>query len=172
MREWRKKVKRILVLLLTAALIGNTVDFPVFAVSAAKNRETGLCRHHQSHTVECGYSEEDNMPCEYECCICPMEDLIAALPDEVTEANVPLEVTSMPQKAKNSEGTMLEVGSDFIYEIDGTTYNCIVVSSTSNEAASSTPCRRTIPSWCRCSASAQCWQSRPNSSPPSSWASR
>ncbi|MBD5464547.1 MAG: hypothetical protein HDR22_01790 [Lachnospiraceae bacterium] len=135
MKEWRKKVKRILVLLLTAALIGNTVDFPVFAVSAAKNRETGLCRHHQSHTVECGYSEEDNMPCEYECCICPMEDLIAALPDEVTEANVPLEVTSMPQKAKNSEGTMLEVGSDFIYEIDGTTYNCIVVSSTSNEAA-------------------------------------
>ncbi|MDE5779300.1 MAG: leucine-rich repeat protein [Lachnospiraceae bacterium] len=177
MKEWRKKVRRILVLLLTAALIGNTVDFPVFAVSAAENRETGLCRHHQSHTVECGCSEEDNLPCEYECRICPMEDLIAALPDEVTEdngskvraqlnkilalyrelteeeqdqidltlcyelqaaldeANVPLEVTSMPQKAKNSEGTMLEVGSDFIYEIDGTTYNCIVVSSTSNEAA-------------------------------------
>ena len=135
MREWRKKAKRILVLLLTAALIGNTVDFPVFAVSAAQNRETGLCRHHQSHTVECGYWEEDNMPCGYECRICPMEDLIAALPDEVTEDNVPLEVTSMPQKAKNSERTMLEVGSEFIYEIDGTTYNCIVVSSTSNEAA-------------------------------------
>lgn len=87
MREWRKKVKRILVLLLIVALIGNTVDFPVFAVSAAENRETGLCRHHQSHTVECGYSEEDNMLCEYECRICPIEDLIAALPDEVIEDN-------------------------------------------------------------------------------------
>ncbi|MBD5545657.1 MAG: hypothetical protein HDR01_15780 [Lachnospiraceae bacterium] len=56
-------------------------------MSAAKNRETGLCRHHQWHTVECGYWEEDNVPCGYECRICPMEDLIAALPRTVTEDN-------------------------------------------------------------------------------------
>ena len=134
------------------------------------------CQH--THDSECGYIQATpGASCGYECPLCPIDALIAALPRALTddnaetvrwqldeildlwrelsedeqdqidltlcydllaeldEANAPLEVTSIPQKAKNPEETMLEVGSDFIYEMNGTAYNCIVVSSTSNEAA-------------------------------------
>ena len=44
------------------------------------------CPH--SHDSECGYVQADpGTPCGYECRICPIEDLIAALPDTVTEDN-------------------------------------------------------------------------------------
>ena len=50
-----------------------------------------LCIHHKEHTGDCGYipaSEDgEGSPCVYECRICPIEDLIAALPDKVTEDN-------------------------------------------------------------------------------------
>ena len=43
---------------------------------------------HHSHDSECGYVEADpGAPCGYECRICPIEDLIAALPEQVTEDN-------------------------------------------------------------------------------------
>ncbi|MDE6664721.1 MAG: hypothetical protein K2K14_00810 [Ruminococcus sp.] len=38
------------------------------------------------------------------------------------------------QKVANADSAWLEVGADFTYEINGTTYNCIVASSTQNEA--------------------------------------
>ncbi len=42
------------------------------------------CQH--VHDSECGYVQADpGQPCGYECRICPIEDLIAALPDTVTE---------------------------------------------------------------------------------------
>ena len=44
------------------------------------------CQH--SHDSECGYVEADpGAPCGYVCRICPIEDLIAALPEQVTEDN-------------------------------------------------------------------------------------
>ena len=44
------------------------------------------CQH--VHDSECGYAQADpGQPCGYECRICPIEDLIAALPDKVTEDN-------------------------------------------------------------------------------------
>lgn len=53
--------------------------------------DTGICKHHQEHDADCGYipkSEDgEGSPCTYECRICPIEDLIAALPDIVTEDN-------------------------------------------------------------------------------------
>ncbi len=52
-----------------------------------EDTDTNLCAHHREHTADCGYSEEDNTPCGYDCRICPIEDLIAALPDTVTENN-------------------------------------------------------------------------------------
>ncbi|MEH2932772.1 hypothetical protein VSQ48_23340 [Candidatus Ventrimonas sp. KK005] len=52
---------------------------------------TGICKHHQEHDDACGYQPEsedsEGSPCTYECRICPIEDLIAALPDEVTPDN-------------------------------------------------------------------------------------
>ena len=51
--------------------------------------DTGICKHHQEHDADCGYipkSEDgEGSPCTYECRICPVEDLIADLPDKVTE---------------------------------------------------------------------------------------
>jgi len=44
------------------------------------------CQH--VHDSECGYAQADpGQPCGYECRICPIEDLIAALPEQVTEDN-------------------------------------------------------------------------------------
>lgn len=61
---------------------GNTdIDADTNVDTNAQN--TGLCAHHQEHTADCGYSEDDDIPCGYECRICPIEDLIAALPDGV-----------------------------------------------------------------------------------------
>ena len=44
------------------------------------------CQH--THDSECGYAQADpGQPCGYECRICPIEALIAALPEQVTEDN-------------------------------------------------------------------------------------
>ncbi|MCM1237645.1 MAG: hypothetical protein NC489_46880, partial [Ruminococcus flavefaciens] len=57
----------------------------------AEADDTSLCSRHKEHTEDCGFvpaSEDgEGKPCTYECRICPIEDLIAALPDEVTEDN-------------------------------------------------------------------------------------
>ncbi|WP_166545223.1 S-layer homology domain-containing protein [Anaerotruncus sp. 1XD42-93] len=58
---------------------------------AKQPEDTGICKHHQEHDDACGYQPESEdsvgSPCTYECRICPIEDLIAALPDKVTEDN-------------------------------------------------------------------------------------
>ena len=57
----------------------------------AQPEDTSICKHHQEHDDACGYqpaSEDgEGSPCTYECRVCPIEDLIVALPDTVTEDN-------------------------------------------------------------------------------------
>ena len=59
--------------------------------NTGEQEDTGICKHHQEHDDACGYqpaSENgEGSPCTYKCRICPVEDLIAALPDKVTEDN-------------------------------------------------------------------------------------
>ena len=62
---------------------------PVRALAADEGTDSGLCRHHPTHTDECGYAQEDpensGAPCTFVCQICPIEDLIDKLPDSVSE---------------------------------------------------------------------------------------
>lgn len=58
-----------------------------------QQEDTGLCKHHREHDDTCGYLPEsedgEGSPCTYACRICPIEELIAALPDiaDITEDN-------------------------------------------------------------------------------------
>ncbi len=59
----------------------------------AQPEDTSICKHHQAHDESCGYqpaSEDgEGSPCTYDCRICPIEELIAALPEvgSITEEN-------------------------------------------------------------------------------------
>jgi len=63
----------------------------VTELKEAETEETNLCAHHKDHTENCGFipatEDGEGSPCTYECRICPIEELIAALPDMVTEDN-------------------------------------------------------------------------------------
>ena len=58
-----------------------------------KPEDTGICKHHQAHDESCGYQpapeDGEGSPCTYDCRICPIEELIAVLPDvgSITEEN-------------------------------------------------------------------------------------
>ena len=58
-----------------------------------QSENTGICKHHPKHDGSCGYQpvseDREGSPCTYECHICPIEELIAALPDtaDITEDN-------------------------------------------------------------------------------------
>lgn len=86
-RTKRRIPRRFMGVLLAAAVTASVMPTGGFAVSDATERTTELCAHHPAHTADCGYSVEDNTPCGYECRVCPVEDLIAALPEQVTEDN-------------------------------------------------------------------------------------
>ena len=100
----RRKFGRGMGILLAAVLVFNTLSLGGLEVSASEIQEVspecetgggvsggdhvediGLCAHHQEHTENCGYGEEGS--CAYECRLCPIEDLTAALPRTVTEDN-------------------------------------------------------------------------------------
>lgn len=100
----RRKLGRGMGILLAAVLVFNSLSLGGLEVSASEIQEaspvceTGggvsggdhvedisLCAHHQEHTENCGYGEEGS--CTYECRLCSIEDLIAALPQSVTEEN-------------------------------------------------------------------------------------
>lgn len=91
MKKWI--TKRALPVLLSIAVIISTGGIPAQAVSGTETTGQGniLCEHHTAHTDDCGYqpaSEDgEGRPCTYDCRICPIEGLIAALPDEVTPDN-------------------------------------------------------------------------------------
>jgi Zn ribbon nucleic-acid-binding protein len=84
------RLRRSIGFLLAVALVFNTLSANGLTVSAS-GREAGLCKHHQEHDADCGYipkSEDgEGSPCTYECRICPVENLIAALPDKGTKRN-------------------------------------------------------------------------------------
>ncbi|MDE7203989.1 MAG: chitobiase/beta-hexosaminidase C-terminal domain-containing protein [Lachnospiraceae bacterium] len=56
-----------------------------------EDASTNLCAHHKEHTQDCGYSraleDGEGSPCTYECKLCRIEDLLAALPRRITENN-------------------------------------------------------------------------------------
>ena len=100
----RRKFGRGMGILLAAVLVFNMLSLGGLEVSASEIQEVspecetgggvsggdhvediGLCAHHQEHTENCGYGEEGS--CAYECRLCPIEDLTAALPRTVTEDN-------------------------------------------------------------------------------------
>ena len=75
--------KRLMACLLTAAML--TSLFPLSALAADAE---GLCPHHTAHTEDCGYAEEaEGQPCGYFCPICPVQDMIDALPEDITADN-------------------------------------------------------------------------------------
>ncbi len=84
------RLRQGLAMLLAVALVGGTLPANGLTVSAS-GREAGLCKHHQEHDADCGYiskSEDgEGSPCTYKCRICPVENLIAALPDKGTKRN-------------------------------------------------------------------------------------
>ena len=68
--------KRLLACLLTAAMLSSLFPLPALAAE-----DGGLCPHHTEHTEDCGYAEEaKGQPCGYVCPICPVQDMIDALP--------------------------------------------------------------------------------------------
>ena len=75
----------------------------------AEQEDTGICKHHQEHDEDCGYipkSEDgEGSPCTYECRICPVEDLIAALPGD-------------PVPAADSAARSGTCGSNLTWELD------------------------------------------------------
>lgn len=82
---------------------GNEVKKPGASLSDCKGKDaeentdqpedTDLCKHHSEHDDICGYlpasEDSEGSPCTYACRICPVEELIAALPDaaDITEDN-------------------------------------------------------------------------------------
>ena len=91
-RKRKGRRGRFLSILLVVVMVLSLVLENVLTYSAyAEEADTGLCEHHTEHTDKCGYiaSTEDDpgQPCGYECKICPIEELIDALPSQVTEDN-------------------------------------------------------------------------------------
>ena len=54
-----KKVKRGMGILLSAALLFNTLPSGWLTAAASQDSGTGLCEHHMEHTADCGYQEAD-----------------------------------------------------------------------------------------------------------------
>lgn len=58
----------------------------VCSIESGCMAEISDCRH--EHDEECGYREAaEGQPCSYVCRICPLEELMDALPEQVTEEN-------------------------------------------------------------------------------------
>ena len=62
--------------------------------NAGQTEDIGVCRHHQEHDDACASEDGEDSPCTYACRICPIEDLIAAMPDTVTEDNAAMARTA------------------------------------------------------------------------------
>ncbi len=75
--------KRVLSMVMVLAMCLTLLPAPAFA---AASEDVGLCPHHLEHTNECGFlapteDTPEGAPCTYECHICPVQDLIDALPE-------------------------------------------------------------------------------------------
>ena len=76
-------MRRIITVLLAALAL---LALPAAAWADGEDGGEGLCPHHTEHTEACGY-EPGVSACGYVCRICPVQRLIDALPDTVTEEN-------------------------------------------------------------------------------------
>ncbi len=73
------KIKRKFLSLLLCAFI--VLSICPQMVLAGNTTDAGLCEHHKEHTAECGYTEGNaGTPCQYECDICAVQEMIDALP--------------------------------------------------------------------------------------------
>lgn len=64
MKKWKERGKRIAVLLLTAALVGSSVDLSALTVNAAEEEKTLTCeKEEHTHDDSC---YEDKLICEKE----------------------------------------------------------------------------------------------------------
>ena len=74
MKEWKRKMKRMLSMLLALAMVGNLSGMSSLTAYAAGEEEStvvGLCEHHTEHTAECGYTEEvEGTVCTFSCDVC------------------------------------------------------------------------------------------------------
>lgn len=80
-------------IILAVAMTFQMLSFEGITVLASENRGGRPCEHHAEHTEDCGYipatEDGEGNPCSYECPVCPIEEMIAALPDveDLTEDN-------------------------------------------------------------------------------------
>ena len=73
-------------ILLCVLMLTQYVPMNAFASAPA---EDGLCEHHATHTADCGYAAAvAGADCTYHCQICHVQELVDALPEEVTAENV------------------------------------------------------------------------------------
>ncbi len=93
-------------------------DIPVEGTDA----EEGLCPHHEQHTEDCGYGE--TTPCGYECKICPVQNLIDALPDEseITAENA----ADVEKQLAEIDEAKAELTDEELDELDTARYEVIV----------------------------------------------
>ena len=86
---YKKKIKQVTARRTVGIFLSAAMIFPMLPAGGmtvhASKEAAELCGHHPEHTAECGYETEGQ--CTYDCRICPIEDLIGALPGEVTEDN-------------------------------------------------------------------------------------
>lgn len=102
--------------------------------------DAGFCAHHKEHTADCGYSEEEGIPCGYECRICVVEDLIAVLPDEVDGDNADEVALQLEQilglYAELTEEEQEQIDMARCYELQKALDTTKAPVSTANESAS------------------------------------
>ncbi|MBQ9168879.1 MAG: leucine-rich repeat protein, partial [Oscillospiraceae bacterium] len=103
-----QKIRKPVAWLLTLAMLFTMLPSFTFTALAADN----LCAHHAEHTAECGY-EEGVSDCAYHCHVCHVQELIDALPGEVTAENaeaVAAQLTAIDsEKASLSEEELAQV---------------------------------------------------------------
>lgn len=82
----RERMRKCFSILLCVLMLTQYVPMNAFASAPA---EDGLCEHHATHTADCGYAAAvAGADCTYHCQICHVQELVDALPEEVTAENV------------------------------------------------------------------------------------
>ncbi len=103
---------------------GETTENPARENDEEKpaDAEEGLCPHHEQHTEDCGYGE--TTPCGYECKICPVQDLIDALPDgsEITAENA----ADVEKQLAEIDEAKAELTDEELDELDTARYEAAV----------------------------------------------
>jgi len=108
-------MKRVLsALMALVMLLGNVPT--VFAT------QTGLCDHHTAHEDRCYSTGTEDAPCGFDCKVCAIQELIDALPDEVTTDNrvsVEAQLTAIDEKR-------LELTDEELEQVDFAKYQAAI----------------------------------------------